>query len=415
MGFASFVGLRYLRSKKSNAFLSLITFFSITGVALGVATLIVTLSVMDGFEEALKSRLANGEYHLLVTRAAKAGDADFSFGAELAARYYAASSEIVSVNPVLSTEAIIRAKKRVSGITLNGISESQMNRVAKTLVEVNTTDKDKGEPILPKTINSDGLWIGRELSFVLGVMPGDSVQLISPTETEGPLESVPRIQTLIVEGIFESGIPDKDIHLAYAPMQSVRNFLRKRDAVNSVEIRVKDYNVSVPTGRALREELGEDFLVKDWEQLNAHLFASLKLERWTMFVILTMIITVASFNIVTSLRMNVIEKRKELSILQAMGATPQQIGRIFLFQGSMIGIFGTLIGAIGGLGVCLILKNTNVIKLPDIFYDRTLPVQIEPIYILGIILTALLIVTIAAVSPARAASQVTPLEGIRQV
>lgn len=412
MGFANFVGLRYLRSKKSSAFLSLITFFSIIGVALGVATLIVTLSVMDGFEGALKSRLAAGEYHILISRSAQAGDLYFPFTADDTNKIYSASEDIQAVNPVLSTEAIIRAKKRVSGISLRGISEAHMASIAPLLVESRTNDDLVQQS---KTIRTDGIWLGRELAFQLNVLPGDSVQIISPTETEGPLESVPRIKTLVVEAVYESGIPDKDIHVAYAGLEGVRDFIRKPNVINSIEIRVKDFNKSVISGALIREKLGKEFIVKDWEQLNSHLFASLKLERITMFVILTMIIMVASFNIVTSLRMNVMEKRKELSILQAMGARSSQIGNIFLVQGFWIGAIGTFVGAALGLGVCFILKNYDFIKLPDIFYDRSLPVKIEGIYILGIIATSLLIVLVAAVMPARAATRVTPLEGIREI
>jgi lipoprotein-releasing system permease protein len=411
MGFSSFVGLRYLRSKKRSVFLSLITFFSITGVGLGVATLIVTLSVMDGFEKALKKRLGGGDFHILVERAASAGDQYFSFSAQSAAQYFDSSADIVSVNPVLATEAILRLKKRVSGVTLRGISESQMNAVAKTLVEAAEHDPSK----MPKLISRQGLWLGKELSFQIGVLPGDQLQIISPTETEGPMESVPRLKTYVVEGIYDSGIPDKDLHVVYAPMESVREFLRKPNLINSVELRVKDFNESSAAGIALKQSLGPEFVVKDWDQLNAHLFASLKLERITMFVILTMIICVASFNVITSLRMNVIEKRKELSILQAMGATQRQIARIFFVQGGMIGLIGTTMGAVVGISIALLLRNYDFIQLPDIFYDRTLPVEIAPLYILGIVITALVIVLLAAISPARAAARVTPLEGIREV
>lgn len=391
--------------------MSLITFFSIAGVGLGVATLIVTLSVMDGFETALKKRLGGGDYHILVSRSATQDEPYFPFTAQTAGQYFAASSDIVSVNPVLATEAILRLKKRVAGVSLRGISESQMNAVAQTLVEAAESDPHK----MPKLITREGLWLGRELSFQLGVLPGDQLQLISPTETEGPMESVPRLKTYTVEGIYETGIPDKDLHVVYAPMESVRDFLRKPNVINSVELRVKDFNNSVPAGAALSQSLGPEFIVKDWEQLNAHLFASLKLERITMFIILTMIICVASFNVITSLRMNVIEKRKELSILQAMGASPRQIARIFLVQGGMIGLIGTLGGAFAGLLIAVLLKNYEFIQLPDIFYDRTLPVEIAPAYVAGIVVTALIIVLLAAISPARAAAKVTPLEGIRDV
>jgi lipoprotein-releasing system permease protein len=159
--------------------------------------------------------------------------------------------------------------------------------------------------------------------------------------------------------------------------------------------------------------LGEDFTVRDWKDMNAHLFASLKLERITMFLILAMIILVASFNIVTSLTMLVAEKRKDIAILKAMGATRRQIGRIFLLQGAIIGNLGTLVGFIFGLGICLMLKRSDWIELPDIFYDRSLPVKITPLYIGIIVVTSVFIVLIASWFPARNAASVGPVDGLK--
>lgn len=402
--FPFFVGLRYLRSKKNNAFLSLITFLSIAGLAVGVATLIIILSVMNGFEGALKGRLAQGEFHILATASSQKADANFPFTPSQVNEIYSLNPEILSVNPVLGTEAILRAGKKVGGMSLRGVSESHMSLLAPSLIEA-----VEG----PKVLTREGIWLGKELAYQLSVLPGDKVQVISPTETEGPLESVPRVRVFRVEGVFSSGLPEKDMHTAYASLSAVQEFLAVGDRVNRLEISVKEFENSQNPGEQIRSNLGSDFLVKDWNQLNAHLFASLKLERFTMFVILAMIIIVASFNIVTSLRMTVTEKRKEISILMAMGATPRQIAQIFLVQGGVIGNFGSLIGLVLGLGIALFLKNNQVLQLPDIFLDRSLPVNISYTFVLSVVVVAFLIVMGAAYIPAKFASKQSPLEGIR--
>lgn len=404
MSVSTFIGLRYLRSKKGNTYLSLITFFSIAGVALGVSTLIVILSVMNGFEDALKSRLAQGDFHILITRSGNVDDPFFAFPVEQVSGVYSLSQDVQEVNPVLSTEAILKAGKRVAGMSLRGISENHVGLLAHQLVETSSG---------PKTLSPGGLWLGQELAYQLGVLPGDKVSVISPTETEGPMESLPRLRVFHVDGIFSSGIPEKDLHTAYAPIVAVRDFLGRAGMVNQVEIEVKDFEHSSMSAAKIREYLGSDFSVKDWDELNAHLFASLRLERITMSVILTMIILVASFNIVTSLKMTVIEKRKEISILQAMGASSRQIGNIFLVQGAVIGNIGTFIGLVLGLGISLLLKRYQFIELPDIFYDRSLPVRISIPFVIGVAITAILIVLLAAFYPARSAAKIPPLEGIR--
>jgi lipoprotein-releasing system permease protein len=403
---ASFIGLRYLRSKKGNAFLSLITFLSIAGVMVGVATLIVTLSVMDGFEGALKGRLAQGEFHILVQRSAEhEQDPYFEWQPEQLDRIYRLNTDIQQVNPVLVTEAILRAGKKVSGMSMRGVTEAQMNALSRSLVE-----SVEG----PKVISSEGLWLGKELAYQLSVLPGDKVQVISPLETEGPLESVPRMRVFKVEGIFESGIPEKDLQTVYAPLTAVQEFLGHPGKINRLEVTVEHFEKSEASARGIRAELGESYTVKDWNELNASLFASLKLERITMFTILAMIILVASFNIVTSLKMTVIEKKKEIAILKAMGARESQIRSIFLVQGLVIGNIGTFLGLVLGLGVAFLLKHYPLIQLPDVFFDRTLPVKLNPLFIALVVGTATIMVLLAAYFPARAAAKDSPIAGIRQ-
>lgn len=414
MSLARTVGFRYLRAKRGSRFVSLISGFSVLGVAIGVATLIVVLSVMDGFEGALKDRLARGEFHVLVTPTAKQKQNFFHLSAEKISQLFAADSRILAVNPVIKTEAMMRAGKRVAGVSVRGIAEAQMNSVAPSLIESKDNQDTKVAKERQRIVSPSGIWLGKELAYQLNILPGDKVSVISPTETEGPLESVPRMRTFTVEGIFDSGIPEKDLHVVYAPQAAVREFLALGPEINQIEIQTHSFEESVAVAEAVRGVMGENFLVRDWQAMNAHLFASLRLERITMFVILTMIILVASFNIVTSLTMLVAEKRKDIAILKAMGASSRQIGRVFLVQGAVIGNAGTILGLILGLSICLTLKHTALIELPDVFYDRSLPVKLTPLFIALIATTAFLIVLGASWFPARSAARLTPLDGFRE-
>jgi lipoprotein-releasing system permease protein len=414
MSLARTVGLRYLRAKRGSRFVSLISGFSVLGVAIGVATLIVVLSVMDGFEGALKDRLARGEFHVLVVPNSKQKQNFFTLSPEKISEIFSADSRILAVNPVVKTEAMMRAGKRVAGVSVRGIAEAQMNSVAPSLIEAKDSKDSQVAKERQKIVSANGIWLGKELAYQLNILPGDKVSIISPTETEGPLESVPRMRTLTVEGIFDSGIPEKDLHVVYAPQPAVREFLGLKQEINQIEIQTHSFEESVDVANSVRAVMGDNFSVRDWQAMNAHLFASLRLERITMFVILAMIILVASFNIVTSLTMLVSEKRKDIAILKAMGASSRQIGRIFLVQGAIIGNAGTLLGLVLGVGISLLLKHTTVIELPDVFYDRSLPVKLTPVFIALIVSTAVLIVLGASWFPARSASRLTPLDGFRE-
>ncbi len=397
MSFWATIGIRYLRSKKNNQFISIISGFSIIGVAIGVCTLIVVLSVMDGFEETLRDRLTSGSFHILVTK--KTGF--FSFTKEDRQRLSNLDSRILSIHPVLKTEAILRTGNQVSGVSIHGITDSHIGRIKETLVEE-----------VPKHSGRQA-WVGNDLAQELSIFPGDTVALLSPIETEGPLENIPRIRSFFVKGVYESGVLQRDIHVMYALIEDVREFLKKgKNEVNQVEVQVSSFDDTGELSDKIQSLLGATYRVQDWKELNAHLFSSIQLERIVMFLILLMIILVASFNIITSLMMLVSEKRQDISIMRVMGATEKQIGKIFLLQGVIVGKAGTFIGLIVGLMICLLLRNYSFIELPDIFYDRKLPVRISPFYITGIVLSAILVVSIAAWFPARMAAKSSYRKGI---
>lgn len=411
------VGLRYLKSKKNSRFLSFITLLSILGVGVGVTAMIVVLSVMDGFESELKKRLISSDVHVLITPTEQVSGFEGGFvpGNSLDLNKIrdeiSKNHKIENFWPVVSTEAIFKTGQKVTGIVLKGITPERMIHLKTQLIE-------SADPQMlvhregSETIRLPGLFVGKELAFELGVIPGDQVTLISPTETEGPLAAIPRLKRYVVEGIFHSGLPEQEAHTAFASEGAVRSFLRREGVVSQWEVSVANFDEAPQVAHEI-QSLAPDFKVEDWRQMNSHLFASLRLERISMFVMLAFIVVVASFNIVTTLTLMVLEKKKEISILKAMGARQGQVAAIFFAEGLLIGGVGVG-GGIGlGLILCWTLKHYEFIKLPDIYYDQTLPVTFDPRYYMMVATCAVLIVLAACVYPSRRAARLNPLDGIR--
>ena len=411
------MGYRYLKSKKNSKFLSFITLISVMGVALGVTSMIVVLSVMDGFEAELKKRLMSSDLHILVTPTLEVpgNEAGYvpsnSLEESPAGHVLKNEAQITQFSPILLTEAILKTGRKVTGVVVKGITAERMARLKTQVTESAEpqmmVQKEKGE-----TTRLPGLFVGQELAYELGVIPGDQVTLISPTETEGPLESVPRLKKFAVEGIYHIGVPEQELHTVFASDSAVRSYLRRNNVVSQWEITVKNFDSAPSVANQIRE-LAPGFKVQDWIQLNSHLFASLRLERIAMFIILAFIIVVASFNIVTTLTLMVLEKRREISILKAMGAQNSEISAIFLAEGIFIGGTGVASGLLLGVLICSTLRRYEFIQLPDIYYDRTLPVTFEPTYYLIVAVCALVIVFGACLYPSHRAARIDPLDGIR--
>ena len=411
------VGFRYLKSKKNSKFLSFITFISVFGVALGVTAMIVVLSVMDGFEAELRKRLMSSDLHILISPTQEV----VGFSQGFVPKTSLDQSQVVqslqkdprveSVWPIVSTEAIFRTGRKVTGVVVKGISPERMARLKPQITE-------SAEPQMlverqgAEVIKLPGVMVGQELAYEMGVIPGDHISLISPTETDGPLSQVPRMKRFAVEGIYHSGLPEQELHTVFAQEGSVRSFLRRADVLSQWEITVKDFEQAPSIAEEIRPKL-TGFRVQDWIQLNSHLFFSLKLERVAMFVILAFIIVVASFNIITTLTLMVLEKKREISIMKAMGARNNQVAAIFLAEGIFIGVLGVSGGVALGWIICSILRRYQFIKLPDIYYDQTLPVTFDPLYYVLVVVSALLIVFAACLYPSRRAAKINPLEGIR--
>ena len=410
MAFEYFIGRRYLRAKQKQAFISLITILSTAGVSVGVMALIVVIAVMSGFESDLKSRILGGQAHIEIKRHG-GGFSDYRRVLE----YLKTIEGVEAASPVVYSQVMLRSSSGVSGAYLRGVEPETAGKVINTLKDISLPNgsslnlNDNERPVAP------GIVLGKELAKNLNVVKGDGIHLISPRGTLSPIGHIPATKLFQVTGFFESGMYDFDQVFAYIHITDAQRILRMGNAVSGVEVRVKD----IYRAKLIAEEIvaGLDFhyWAWDWMRKNQNLFTALNLERIVMFVILTLIILVAAFNIASTLIMMVMGKTKDIAILKAMGASDKSIRKIFVFEGMVIGTVGTLLGLGLGFVLCTLLKRWNIHELTgDIYYFTTkLPVKLEFWDVFFIVSAALVICFLATLYPALQASRLNPVEAIR--
>jgi lipoprotein-releasing system permease protein len=412
MSFEFFISRRYLKSRQKETFISLLTLLSIAGVTIGVMALIVVIAVMSGFESDMTSRILGVEAHVVVMRYG----GNFT-GYEEVVGKIEKTDGVESATPFVYSTIMLRSSTGLSGAILRGIDPESAGSVIKVLDDpllekLAGTGKETGGPASENGM--PGVILGKELAGTMGVETGDTVYLIVPTGMISPIGHMPAMKRFQVIGTFESGIYDYDGAVAYVHLAQAQKMLRMNGIVTGVEVFVKDVYQARALADNMVEQLGHLYWARDWTQMNQTLFSALKLEKTVMFIILTLIILVAAFNIAGTLIMIVMEKTKDIAILKAMGATSRHIRRIFVYKGMMIGIVGTFIGEVLGFGLCGILARYKFIELPsDIYYITTLPVKIEMFYSLLIAFAALAICYAATLYPAYQAAKLNPVEAFR--
>jgi len=409
MSFEYFIGRRYLRAKRKQAFISLITILSTAGIAVGVMALIVVIAVMSGFESDLKSRILRGQSHIVVMR----HGGPFTEYRKIL-KDVEKIDGVKSATPVIYTQVMLRASSRVSGAVLRGIDLESAGRVIKTLDKVSLHNPKAGMGESADN-NVPGIVLGKELANNLGVGKGDTIYLISPRGMISPIGHLPAMKRFKLTGFFESGMYDYDGSFAYINIDQAQKILRMGNSVTGIEIRVDNMYKAREIAQKIVSNLGFPFWARDWMQMNQNLFTALKLEKTVMFIILTLIVLVAAFNIASTLIMMVMEKTRDIAILKAMGATDKSIKKIFVFKGMVIGTVGTIIGVILGFVLCTILKHYKIAELTgDIYYFTTkLPVRLEFFDVFIIVSAALVICFFSTIYPARQASRLDPVEAIR--
>lgn len=406
MVFELFIGLRYLRIREG--FISLITVLSVAGVAVGVMALIVVISVMAGFESDLKSRILGVESHIVITRP----EVPFKDYPEILNEVRQIDG-VESATAYIETQMMLRSADRMTGAVLRGIDLSDAH-LGMPYVDRELLRKLNDPPAIDNIDRTPpGIILGKELAMSLGVVEGETLHLVTPTGVISPMGHLPYMKRFQVVGYFKSGIYDFDGSLSYVSMKEAQKMLRMGGAATGIEIRLKNIYRAENVAGMLSDRLGETYRVKDWMEMNRNLFFALKLEKTMMFVILALIILVAAFNIASMLIMMVMHKTKDIAILKAMGATRRSIAKIFVFKGMVIGLAGTLFGGSIGILLCVLLKYYEFVKLPELYYISTLPVELEPMTIILTIVSAFVICFLATLYPAHQAAGLDPIDAIR--
>lgn len=400
-----FIALRYLRSRKRHRGISFNTAISIGGVALGVMALLVVLSVMSGFHEDLQKKILGVNAHLVILNYKGSID-DYAPVIER----LKGEKEIISVSPFVLGQVMVSSGDKGQGVYIRGIDpalESRTTEIANHIKE-GSMDRLMEDKELP------GIIIGKELSSRLGLFVNDKVNVLSPTGEIGPLGMIPKVRTFRVVGIFEMGMFEFDSNLVITNLKATQEFFDMGRSITGIEVRLKDLYKASEVREKVQKTLGYPYFAKDWMQMNRNLFSALKLEKFAMFVILVLVILVASFNIVSNLIMNVIEKEREIAILKAMGATNRGIMKIFMLQGFLIGLVGTIIGVAGGYALSYILNTYQIIKLPpDIYYLSHLPVKMKLFDFIVVSISAVTISFLSTIYPALQAARLDPVEPLR--
>lgn len=419
MGYEWFISLRYLKTKRRQGFISLISIISVAGVTVGVMALIVVLAVMTGFTDSLRDKILGINSHIVVQKLGGRIDGYQSLSGQLlqadgvmAATPYTYSQTMLSV-PDASSGAIIRGIDPATAAEVLSLN-SQLIKGSVDNLEEAPLPADRGRdnsataPVLP------GIILGKELARNLNVGLNDKVRLFSPAGPLTPMGVIPKIKTCLVVGIFDTGMYEYDSSLAYISLNTAQNFLELGSSIHGIELRVDDIYRASKIAADLEKKLGFGYIVKDWISMNKNLFSALKLEKTAMFIVLALIVLVAAFNIISTLIMVVMSKGRDIAILKSMGATSMGIMRIFIYEGLIIGLSGTVLGVAGGLMLCKILSKYQFIKLPsDVYPITTLPIKVLPMDVALVAISAALITLLATIYPSWKASKIEPAVALR--
>jgi lipoprotein-releasing system permease protein len=423
MPYEFFVSLRYLRARRKQVFVSVITFISIAGIFLGVAALIIVIAVMNGFENDLRNKILGINSHVILMQYS-GGMRNYSRAMEEVAQI----PGVVASTPFIYSQGMLKHGNNVTGVVLRGISMENALKVI-NLGKIRDgkldylTDGERSIPDLkPEFADLPGIVIGTELAKNLGVFPFEPLYVVSPSGISTPMGMVPRMKPFLVVGIFESGFYEYDATLAYISLKNCQEFLNMGDQVTGLEIRVDDIYKADQIAKAIEKKLGFPFWGRNWMEMNKNLFSALRLEKRVMFIILSLIVLVAAFNIISALIMIVMEKNKDIAILKSMGATQTDIMKIFIYQGLIVGAVGTVLGCLAGLSVALNLEALSRFVerlfgfkiLPgDVYYLSELPSQVNYGDVAIIIVGTMLISFVSTLYPSWRASRLDPAEALR--
>lgn len=401
------VAKRYFGSKRWRWFPSAISVFSIGGIFVGVAALLTVLSVMNGFHRELRDKIIGTTSHVVILRYHNEPVEEYRELGERLRGY----PHVVAVAPFIYSKAMISAGNYVDGIVVRGIDPERGGDVIDL-----PRNMVLGELALGRESPEDdpGIVLGLNLADNLRAHLGDEVILATPGSALTPMGMMPRLRRFRVAGIFDAGMYEYNASLAYISLESAQEIYELGDRVTGLEVKLDDIYRAPAVARTIERDLGYPFRANDWIELNGNLFRALSLEKQVMFLILALIVIVAAFNIISSLIMLVIKKTKEIGILKSMGATGGSIMRIFVYEGLILGVIGTVMGVAGGLILSWVIDRYQFIRIPgEVYFLDTLPVRMELSDFLIVAAASLIISLLATIYPAYRASRLVPVEAIR--
>ena len=406
-----FAGLRYTRAKRRNHFISFISLASMLGIGIGVTALITVLSVMNGFERELRTRILGMASHATIS-AFEGGLADWSGVADSARK----NPDVEAVAPYVEGEGMLRLGSGLSGTMLRGVLPSEERGVS------DIGDKMVAGSLDELKAGAFNIVIGYELAQALGVTPGDKVDLMIPQASVTPAGVLPRFRRFTVSGIFKVGMYEFDRGLVLIHLGDAQSLYRMGDTVTGVRIKLHDMFKAPTVSRELAGQLQGIYYVNDWTRSHANFFSAVATEKMVMFIILSLIVGVAAFNIVSTLVMVVQDKQADIAILRTLGASPRSIMAIFMVQGSLIGIIGTVIGVVGGVSLALNVERLvpllqtltgHQFLSPEVYYISDLPSELKTSDVIRISVLSLALGLLSTLYPAWRASRVQPAEALR--
>jgi len=402
MSFEFYLARKFLFGQRFGIFRLITTLIAILGTALGVAALLVTLAVMDGFRNDIQEKILGTQPHVMVLTPLQS---PLRPDPALLSAIIAVEG-VQAASPYVFGQALLQSDTKATGILLRGVvpaTEKEVTRLDSILTEGRWDE-----------LGTRGVVLGHELARAANARLGESVTLVAPERESMTIGQPPRTRRYKIVGIFKSGMYEYDANLAYLSISAAQDLLGLGNHVTGIGLRVRNVDKTPEVSQRLQTQLSTSFWIRTWQDLNRPLFAAMKLERTVMFIILTLIILVSSFTIISNLLLLTIEKAREIGILQALGASPRQVGRIFFLNGLMLGGTGVGLGLLLGLGVCFVLKQYPIIQLPaDVYYIDRLPVRLTWSMLQSVAVSAFALVLASVLYPARKARQMDPVQAIR--
>ncbi len=405
MGYVWIIASRYLRSKRRIHFITLVSLLAMGGVFVGVAALTIVLSVMNGFEDQVQQRIAGTNAHVAVL---SADDRPIhpDPALEQAIREAVPRSEVA---PFVYGKVMVASRHSVDGMVLKGVDPAREPSVTDILSHLTPPEAPFDGGDLP------GIALGQELALRLRVVRGDVILISIPSDDPGGfLGGIPRTRRLRVSSIFRSGLYEYDSSFGVVPLETAQDFYAIGREVTGYQLRLAEMFHAREASRQIESAIGPGYRATNWIDLNQNLFAWMRIEKAVMFTILILIVVVAAVNIVSSLVMLVLEKRRDIGVLRTMGVTPHGIMRIFLLQGTLVGLVGTALGLVAGFAVSYALGRYKLLRLPgEIYFIDTLPVKMEWTDFVLVAAAATLTCFLASIYPAWQAARLAPVQAIR--